>query len=177
MVIRSRARIGRRRMAAPKRKPDGLDSLDALLDQPAFVAPKPVEGDEPQFRTVDAKMGVAEPEPAEPEPPEPEPVLEAAPEPVEEQTPVPAAPKPVKAEGVPEGWYANVDEAPQDGKPVFLMSAEPEDGARQLCEAVWRNSREFDRRQGRWVGVGFWAVRNCAGLRVPWTPVAWRPAL
>jgi hypothetical protein len=160
-------------MAAAKAK---SGSLDDLLEpaEPAFVQPIVVEAEEPQFHTADAKMTIA-PEPiAEPEP---EPAAAIA-EPPAEQTPTPPAERPVKAEAIPYGWY-DVDGAPQDGKPVVLLGPDdpPDRTDFPFVEAVWRNSRYFDRKCGRWQPTGFWAVRNCAGIKVAFTPVAWRPAL
>lgn len=176
-------------MAAAKAKTGGLDALlERAEPEPAFVAPSPVEpAEDPQFHTVAERMTIA-PEPVvEPEPePEPEPVAEAAPEPVAviaepaeepEQTPTPTSERPVKAE-VPQGWQDMLD-APEDGKPVFLLGPDDPTDKRDhpYVEAVYRHSRAYDKNGGRWRPIGFWAVRNCAGIKVAFDPVAWRPAL
>jgi hypothetical protein len=160
-------------MAAAKAKSGGLDALLETAE-PAFVAPSPVESaEEPQFRTVAERMTIA-----------PEPVVEPAPEPIgviaeppEEQTPTPPAERPVKV-GIPTGWH-EMEGAPEDGKPVFLLGPDdpPDSRDHQYVEAVYRHSRAYDKNGGRWRPIGFWAVRNCAGIKVPWTPIAWRPAL
>ena len=142
-------------MAAAKAKTGGLDALlERAEPEPAFVAPSPVgPAEDPQFHTVAERMTIA-PEPVVE--PEPEPVAEAAPEPVtviaeppEEQTPTPPSERPVKAE-VPDGWY-DMDGAPDSGKPVFLLG--PDDPPHQndfpYVEALWRNTRFYDKRGGR----------------------------
>ena len=146
-------------MAAATRRTGGLD---ALLDT-ATVEPDAVEPEaEPQIHTADAEMGMAEPESAAEPDSELAPVLEKA-EPFEAKAPA--------------GWDDDLEGAPQDGKPVFLIGPPTAAGEPQICEAIWRHSREFDKRQGRWVGVAFWAVRNCAGIRVAFEPIGWKPAL
>ena len=147
-------------MAAARGKAGGLDALlDAADPEPRFAGPKSVpETEDPQFHASDAKMAVA----PEPEPPEPvTPVTE------------PEAPPQL----VPSGWY-DVDGAPQDGKPVFLLGPDdpPDHADFPFVEAVWRNTRFYDKRGGRWQPTGFWAVRNCAGIKVGFDPIAWRPA-
>jgi len=71
---------------------------------------------------------------------------------------------------VPKGWEA-MSSAPDDGKPVLLMS-----GEKQILEAVWRHTRRWDKNGGKWRVIGFWSVRNSGGQPVLFKPVAWRPA-
>lgn len=70
----------------------------------------------------------------------------------------------------PKGWES-MSSAPDDGKPVWLLGQEKE-----MCEAVWRHSRRWDRNGGKWRIIGFWAIRNSGGQPILFQPVAWRPA-
>jgi hypothetical protein len=73
---------------------------------------------------------------------------------------------------IPEGWYSP-DTAPDDGKPVWLMAPD-----HSVVEAVWRHTRMFDRfggGGGQWREIGFWALRFSGGLKVTFSPIAWRP--
>lgn len=73
---------------------------------------------------------------------------------------------------LPEGWH-RMEDAPADGKGVWLMA--PDHG---VVEAVWRNTRVFDRHGGgKWRNTAYWALRFSGGLRVDFDPICWRPAL
>jgi hypothetical protein len=56
---------------------------------------------------------------------------------------------------------------PFTGEPVWLTP----DGTTEYL-AVWRVTREY--RDGRFQPVGFWAVRNGGGQRVPFEPIGYR---
>jgi len=71
--------------------------------------------------------------------------------------------------GKGEGY--DMDDAPQDGKPVWLTS----DGEIWV-EAIWRNTRKMDPRNGLWHPYAYWAHRNAGGKAVEFTPSAWKPA-
>lgn len=81
----------------------------------------------------------------------------------------PAAETETVALVTPDGWFDMVD-APQDGKAIWLLGSES-----VFTEAVWRHTRMYDKRGGKWRTVGFWAIRNAGGTPVPFEPVAWRP--
>ena len=71
-------------------------------------------------------------------------------------------------DGVPQGWLP-MDTAPDDGKAITVTC----DG-KATVDAVWRSTRQFDRRNGRWVATGRWALRNTGGQHLPWAPAGWR---
>ncbi len=76
---------------------------------------------------------------------------------------------PVPQVVLPQGWY-DVDDAPRDGKPMWLLG--PED---EKIEAVWRHTRAWDKIGGKWREIGYFAVRNAGGLPVAFLPIAWCP--
>lgn len=71
---------------------------------------------------------------------------------------------------IPNGWYA-MDDAPDNGRPIWLLNPE----TRTATESVWRHTRWFDPRGGKWRHRGYWAVRNAGGLAVDFQPFCWRP--
>lgn len=68
----------------------------------------------------------------------------------------------------PAGWYG-MDDAP-DCRLIYLIGDRG-----QLVEAIWRNSRRIDRRNGKWQPFSYWAIANSGGMAVPWTPIGWKP--
>lgn len=81
----------------------------------------------------------------------------------------------------PHGWF-DMDDAPQDGKPVVLLGPDQPPNSKHFpyAEAYWRHTRKWDGCGGPgggiWRVVAFWAVRNSGGAPVPFRPVGWRPA-
>lgn len=75
-----------------------------------------------------------------------------------------------------EGWF-DIDSAPKDGKVIMVRGEKPEKGPAPEEIAVWRNSRCFNAKTTKWDDVGFWALANAGGARLPFEPMAWKPRM
>ena len=68
---------------------------------------------------------------------------------------------------IPNFAYPEAPVYPHNGEPVWLT---PDGNVEYL--AVWRTTREY--RDGRFQPVGFWAIRNGGGTRIPFDPLGYR---
>jgi hypothetical protein len=94
----------------------------------------------------------------------------------EQMKPVPVPDRPAQANG----WHVldpdiEVGTVPKDGNTVWVADAKG-----NMCEAVWRRSRQFGMEKnsygkwiGRWKEAGYWAILNFSGAKVPFVPKHW----
>lgn len=78
-----------------------------------------------------------------------------------------AWPAEIEWQDIPNFVYEDEPRFPYNGEPVWLTP----DGSTEYL-AVWRVTREF--REGRFQPIGFWAIRNGGGTRIPFDPLGYR---
>jgi len=61
-----------------------------------------------------------------------------------------------------------MDEAPQDGKAIWLY-----EDAQSRIQSVWHNTRRFNPQRRLWESTGFWVKRNSGGVPIPFEPIGW----
>lgn len=82
-------------------------------------------------------------------------------------------PEPLEVQSVPSGWIG-MDDAPTDGKTIVVRSADDDAGQHEEVLSIYRNTRKFDPRLGKFVPSNFWALAASGGMKLPWEPIAWR---
>lgn len=75
---------------------------------------------------------------------------------------------------VPTGWLG-MDDAPTDGKTIVVRSADDDAGQHEEVLSIYRNTRKFDPRLGKFVPSSYWAMANAGGMKLPWDPTGWKP--